>query len=277
MSRAAINTLTHLIDSAEAGGWTLPADVLEAHHVYRQVSALDIEPPAGLDAFTAAAKVVTSVAADETVDLMVAARQLRDAEEERRAYDQAKLLLQVAADQAATTAGNLAADRTEVIITGHLAPALDDVHAQAREAAAALAGHALDGPSMAAAPTKVRSAYLALAGLVTRRQLIFTARRWINSVGYRVPKHDDAGLFAEFANPTALMPGWKPGMRPTINAPEDPLERLLWVVSDQVAPAKPRLATVPEQDECWQAVFGEAQRQRQAAALSARATAGMHV
>ncbi len=48
-------------------------------------------------------------------------------------------------------------------------------------------------------------------------------------------------------------------------------------VSDQVAPAKPRLATVAQQDESWAAVFGEAQRQRQAAALSARAHAGMNV
>jgi len=208
---------------------------------------------------------------------LAAGRELRHADDERQAHDQAKRILQVAVDQAATAAGNLAADRTEQIITDYLAPALEDVHGQAREAAAALAGHPLDGPSMAAAPQKVRAAYVSLAGPVTRRQLIFTARRWANSIGYRVPQHDDAGLFAEFANPTALMPGWKPGMRPVIDAPEDAVERLLWVVSDQVAPAKPRLATVPEQDESWQAVFGEAQRQRQAAALSARAHAGQRV
>ncbi len=277
MTRAQINTLTNLIDSAEAGGWALPTDVVEAHRIYLQVTALDLELPAALDAYTAAARVVTATAAGEPVDPLAGGRELLDAEEERRAYEKARHILQLAADQAAQAAGNLAADRTEVIISDHLAPALEDVHAQAREAAAALAGHPLDGPSMAAAPPKVRAAYVSLAGLVTRRQLIFTARRWANSIGYRVPQHDDAGLFAEFANPTAIMPGWKLGMRPAINAPEDPTERLLWVVSDQVAPAKPRLATVREQDESWQAVFGEAKRQREVAALSARAYAGQNV
>jgi len=277
MTRAQINTLTSLIDNADAGGWTLPADVLAAHRIYRQVSALDLDPPAALDAYTAAARIVTATTAGEPVDPLAAGRELRHADDERQAHDLAKRILQLAVDQAATAAGNLAADRTEQIIAKHLAPALEDVHALAREAAAALKGHALDGPSMAAAPQKARAAYISLAGLVTRRQLIFTARRWANSIGYRVPQHDDAGLFAEFANPTAIMPGWKLGMRPAINAPEDPTERLLWVVSDQVAPAKPRLATVREQDESWQAVFGEAQRQRQAAALGARAYAGARV
>lgn len=277
MSRAQINTLTNLVDSAEAGGWTLPADVLEAHRIFREVTALDIEPPAVLDAYTAAARIVDSVAAGEPADLMAAGRDLRHAEDERQAHDKAKHILQVAADQAAQQAGNLAADHTEQIITDYLAPALDALHAEARDAAAALKGFALDGPSMAAAPQKVRGAYVSLTGLVTRRQLIFTARRWANTIGYRIPQHDDAGLFAEFADPIALMPGWKLGMRPSIDAPEDPTERLLWVVSDQVAPAKPRLATVAEQDESWQAVFGEAQRQRQAAALSARAYAGQNV
>ncbi len=37
MTRAQINTVTNLVDSAEAGGgWTLPADVLEAHRIYRE-------------------------------------------------------------------------------------------------------------------------------------------------------------------------------------------------------------------------------------------------
>ncbi len=228
MTRAQINTLTSLIDSAEAGGWTLPADVLEAHRIYRHVAALNLEPPAALDAYTAAARIVTATTAGEPVDPLAAGRELRHAEEERQAHDQAKRILQLAVDQAATAAGNLAAERTEQIITDYLAPALEDVHAQAREAAAALKGHPLDGPSMAAAPTKARAAYVSLTALVTRRQLIFTARRWANNVGYRVPQHDDAGLFAEFANPTALMPRWQPGMRPAINAPEGSVERLLW-------------------------------------------------
>nr|MBA3368902.1 hypothetical protein [Geodermatophilaceae bacterium] len=106
MSRAQINTLTNLIDSAEAGGWTLPTDVMEAHRIYRQVTALDLAPPAALDAYTAAARIVTATTAGEPVDPLAAGRELRHAEEERRAYDQAKHLLQVAIDQAAQAAGN---------------------------------------------------------------------------------------------------------------------------------------------------------------------------
>ena len=90
MTRAQINTLSSLVDNAEAGGWTLPADVLQAHRIYRQVSALDLEPPAGLDAYTAAAKIVDSVAAGERVDLLAAGRELRLADEERQAYEKAK-------------------------------------------------------------------------------------------------------------------------------------------------------------------------------------------
>jgi len=266
-----------LIDSAEAGGWTLPVDVLEAHRVYKRVNELTLPAPASLDAFTAAAGIVDSVASGEPVDVMAAGRGLLDADGERQAYEKARHILQVAVDQAAQAAGNLAADLTEVIITDHLAVALDDVHAQAREAAEALKGFALDNPSMLAAPAKVRSAYLTLTGLVTRRQLLFTARRWANSIGFRVPEHDHAHMFAEFENPTALMPGWKQGMRPSIDAPEDPIQRLLWVVSDEVAPAKPRLATVAEQDASWQEQFGEALEQRRVAILAARAFSGMDV
>lgn len=90
-----------------------------------------------------------------------------------------------------------------------------------------------------------------LPRLVTRRQLIFTARRWANTIGNRTPQHDTEGLFAEFENPTALTPGWRQGMRPVIPAPEDPTERLLWAVSDPTAPAKPWLPTVAEQDAAW--------------------------
>jgi hypothetical protein len=105
---------------------------------------------------------------------------------------------------------------------------------------------------------------------------LYTARRWANTIGHREPEHDGSHLFAEFADPLALSPWWKPPAPiPQTPAPQDPVERLLWLVSEAAAPAKPWLPTVAEQDEAWWARFGEAQQTRarahhDALAISAR-------
>ena len=165
----------------------------------------------------------------------------------------------------------------EAVIAEHLRPALEDVYERARVCAEALGGD-LDVHRLLTAPDKARKAYSELTHLAARRRMLFEARRQVNTVGHRVPEHDVQGMFVEFQSPHVLVPGFTPGSTgrwPGVPAPADDRERLLWVVSDAVAAARPWLPTVAEQDAAWDAVFGEAQQmrvqaQRDAAAIGAR-------
>ena len=59
-------------------------------------------------------------------------------------------------------------------------------------------------------------------------------------------------VYAEFEHALVPSPQWKPtALVPALPAPADPIERLLWVVSDEVAPAHPWFPTVDEQDADW--------------------------
>ena len=81
-------------------------------------------------------------------------------------------------------------------------------------------------------------------------------------------------VYAEFEHPLVLSPQWKPtALVPALPAPADPIERLLWVVSDEVAPAHPWFPTVDEQDAAWWKQFGEDIESRARHAQSARAIA----
>ena len=280
MSRMETTALTQLVQSAEGAGYTLPTELLDAYATYHRVKALEVPEPAVLDAEGAASRIVSATAAGETVDLIAAACQWERATRDTQTASQAQMLVNAATEQAAHLAAGLADTLTEQIITEHLRPALEAVYAKTREVAAALEGYGLDPHTLVTAPTKARSAYAALPGLVTRRQMIYTARPLVNALGYRKPQHDVNGLFAELADPMALSPTWRPPMAvPQIPAPTDPTERLLWIVTDAAAPAKPWLPTVEEQDEAWWAQFGDAvdnmaQRHRDGLAIGARAPIG---
>jgi len=121
---------------------------------------------------------------------------------------------------------------------------------------------------------KARKAYMELPILAARRRSIFGARRSANIVGHRAPEYDVDGVFAEFEWPFATVPGFVPlesGRWTGVPAPEDDRERLLWVVSEALAPAKPWLPTVAEQDKAWLAVFGERLEQQRRYAANAQA------
>lgn len=262
MSRMQMTQLTNLIDGTEAGGYTLPDDITNAVRTHARVKALELAAPATLDFDTAAARVVSAAASGEAVDVLALGREIHDVERGRLAHDAATRLLGEAIEQAANLAVNTAADLTEAVIAHHLRPALEDVHEKAREAAAGLDGYGLDTHALLTAPAKARNAYMTLSGLVARRDLILTARRWANTIGLRQPQHDGEYLFASFRDPLALVPGWKPGARiPQLPVPEDPSARLLWIVGDG-AVAKPWLPTMAEQDAAWWDRFGEAQQMR---------------
>ena len=163
----------------------------------------------------------------------------------------------MAIEHAGEIALAVCASLTESIIVDCLRPALDDVHAQARDVAQALHGYDLNAPhTLITAPARVRNAYGRLPELVSRRVVIYTARRRVNQIGSQTPEHDVTGTFAEFRDPLALHPNWKPGARvPRVPQPDDPTARLLWVVSPEAAPARPWLPTVAERDQRWVDTF----------------------
>ena len=278
MSRMKNNALTTLVESAEAGTFTLPADVLDACRTYTRVRAVELTELEPLHAETAAARLVSAVAAGEGPDLATLAGEVqRSVTNENVAY-QAKGILGEAIEQTGTSATYLAADATERIITDHLRPALEEVHAEAKKVVDALGGHALDTHSLLSSPPKVRAAYLSLPSLVSRRLGILNARHLANTLGDRELAHDTQGLYADFANPLAFSPGWKPPARVApIPWPEDTTAALLWIVSDEVAAAKPWLPTVAEQDAAFWEQFGKDQEMRATMAVAARAYAGQQV
>lgn len=271
MSRAQNHSLAQLVELAEAGHYSLPVELLDSFSTSQRIRALEVPPTPPLDPETAAARVVADLTAGREPDLLAVGRAVSEATAGGQVFDQTQRILGLAIEQAGDAATQLAADLTERIITEHLRPALEDVHEQARQAAAVLAGHSLDPASLLAAPAKVRNAYLALGPLVSRRSAILTARRGANSTGQRTAQHDVSGLFALFRRPLAFFPHWRlPAQIPSLPIPDDPTEALLWLVSDEAAAAKPWLPTVAEQDAAWWDQFGEAQQMRANAAGFAR-------
>ncbi|CAN5623200.1 hypothetical protein BH24ACT5_BH24ACT5_20100 [soil metagenome] len=275
--KGAVFALGKLVDAATAGHFTLPEPVLDAWATRERVRAITSDEPAPLHVDTAAAQVFAATAAGEPVDVVDLARQVRSSAEDCHAHDMASRVRRAAVEMADNAARIVASEMTEVTISEHLRPALDDVYAQARRCAADLAGFGLEPRALLTAPAKARSAFAALGGLVDRRNLLFEARSWVNAVGHRVPTNDEAGMFAEFENPMVLVPGWQLSTAPWpgVPAPEDPVERLLWVASDGVAPARPWLPTVAELDAAYWKVFGagiemRAQAQRDSEAIGAR-------
>jgi hypothetical protein len=218
---------------------------------------------------------VSAVAAGETPDPNALAHEVNRGALAGRDYAQAKIVMGLAVEQAGNAATNLASDLTEQIIVKHLRPALEQIHREAREVAAALKGYGLDPHTLITAPAKARNAYGSLPTLVARREGIYTARRWANTISHREPQHDVMGMFGEFERPLAFHPHWKmPAQIPGVPAPEDKTERLIWVVSD-AAVGQPWLPTVEEQDAAWRAQFGEdremrASKHRDGLAIGAR-------
>lgn len=273
MSRAENTALTALMTSAEGGGYTLPAELVDVYRTYLRVKDLVIPSPPMLDADTAAARIVAAVAAGTEADLTAMAVEVAEIELSRHRHAEAQHILRLAVEQAADKATLLAADLTEKIITEHLRPALDKVHEQAREVRTALDGYSISHPhDIVTAPAKVRNAYGQLSELVARRSAIFTARTRANIIGHREFRHDASGLYGELETPLALSPSWRsPARIPPIPAPIDPTARLLWVISPEAAIAKPWLPTRDEQDAAWLAQFGEQRARNQIKAEHTRA------
>ncbi len=261
--RVQIRSLDQLVNNQEAGGYTLPTDLLDAHRTYRRVSQLTPPQQPAVSPETVAAELVTAAGEGQPVDVVAYAHRLAEADAERAAVERSRVVLLAANEQALDAAVSVAASLTEHTITTHLRPAFDTVLKEVRGIAATLSGHALDAHSLLSAPNKVRQAYLRLPELAARYSAIQNARRLVNTLGYQAPQHDASGLFSTFRRPLAFHPGWQPTSPvPALPFPSDPVERLLWLVGPEASAAEPWLPTVAEQDAAWWGQFGEAIERR---------------
>jgi len=116
-----------LVESADAGGYSLPAEVVDAWRVFEQVRALPLPAPPAADFEEVAAGVVAAVADGKPVDVVKAGTKLHRVGDEQQVHAMAQRVLVAAVEQAGVAAANVAADSTDVIITEHLAPALGEI------------------------------------------------------------------------------------------------------------------------------------------------------
>jgi hypothetical protein len=183
-----------------------------------------------------------------------AGMKLHRAGDDLQAHAAAQRIFVEAIEQAGVAAVNVAAVHADRIVTDNLAPAMGDIYEKARRCGETLAGHPLDARRLLDAERPIQDAYRELERLVARQSLIWEARRWANAVGFRRPEHDGGGTFLHFERPGEV-PGWShaAGRWPGLDAlaPAEPLARLLWLLSPELAAARPWLPTVAEQDERW--------------------------
>lgn len=257
MSRAQLTSVTALVESREAGGYTLPDALVAAFDQYQAVKTVALPEPDQLDADTAAARLRADLAAGKAPDLAAAADQVRRAQDQQAMLEIARRVRDQAVEQASDQVGIVASDTADAVIAEHLRPAWAEVHDQTRKAAAQLKGHPLELGALIGAPTKVRDAYLTVRGLAERRSVILRARGWANSAGMRQPQHDSADMFALLEDPWKLFPDRKPSSRmPPFPIPDDDVAAMLWWGTDAEL-ARPWLPTVAEQDAAWWKQFGE--------------------
>jgi len=183
-----------------------------------------------------------------------AGMKLHRAGDDLQAHAAAQRIFVEAIEQAGVAAVNVAAVHADRIVTDNFAPAMGDIYEKARRCGETLAGHPLDARRLLDAERPIQDAYRELERLVARQSLIWEARRWANAVGFRRPEHDGGGTFLHFERPGEV-PGWShaAGRWPGLDAlaPAEPLARLLWLLSPELAAARPWLPTVAEQDERW--------------------------
>ncbi len=276
MSRGQLLGLRELIDLQQAGGYTLPDDVLEAYRTHLRLRDLTLDEVPLLHPTEVSGRLVRPDVTPD--DVLALAAEIDDAATRRRLTDTASSVRNAAVEFAGDIATTLASDAADQIITDHLRPAFDQVLEQARAAGAKLGNHGLNPRALLRAPKASQDAFHVLEALADRYQAIQTARIKANNVGHRQPQHDVEHMFATFQNPMAFAPDWTPGTArlPRPPFPADPTELLFWLVTDPAAvEAQTWLPTLAEQNAAWSAVFGEVQAQRAAAASNANAMRAM--
>jgi hypothetical protein len=271
--RGRFQALTRLVGLQDAGGFTLPRELLDAAALPSRVGDLALPELPAYRIEQAADDVLSDLLADRPADLDGYAQRLADLAAARERYGLAQTIAANALEQAQSVAVNAAADMADRIITTCLRPAFEALQQDIAGHAKALDGHPLDDRSLITAPAKVRTAWSELRVHADQYGTLREARAAMNTAGLRVPEHDTGGEFATFQHPHRIT-GHTPGSTaraPRPEMPEDPVMRMLWLVGP-AARGVPWLPTTREQDSAYLAVYGEGQAMRRTAAALAVAT-----
>ncbi len=150
-----------------------------------------------------------------------------------------------------------------------LRPALDELLKEARPAAVACQGFS-DAEAVLRGPDKAQKGYLALGSVATRYAGLRSAQRLLSALAGG-PQKDTAELFSEIKNMPTVWPDYR--SRKNAPWPADGVGRLRWLATSNEAEIW--MPSVEEQDEAWDAVFGEAVERQRATLGAARAMAGV--
>lgn len=256
-----MRTRTHLprlFAGHDAGGWTLPDELLASRRAVDTLTAASrygLTEPAARDALDAA-----TVAAARNGDPLPDPSPVLDA---RRADEAAQIVLDIAqqaGEREAERLVALAVDLGDEVVREHLRPALDAALADGRKAYATYSDVGSDAHELLTAPAKVREAFLAIEEPARRCAAVRAARGDLLTAGYQaaLDQTDRIGYFGLFRNADAV---WTLGydQRGSLNPPpwpSDPRELFVWILSGS---AQPWLPTVDEQDQAWSA-YAEATR-----------------
>ena len=249
--------LANLIKSRERGGYTLPAELVDAYELAGRAEPVLMPAPEELNEYEAAAQLLTALREDRTPDLDGLVDRLRKANTSRDGI--APRLVMTAVEQANSRAVTLAQELADAVVVEHLRPAQERLLEEAAKAAAIVTAVSpdLDLYALVGASTKVGQAYQQLRVLADRWTVLRTARRYAITLSHRPPQQDVDYLFATFRRPLELFPGWRPGtLVPALPFREDPVANVVWIATDAQV-AQPWMPTVEEQDAAWSAQFGE--------------------
>ncbi len=182
----------------------------------------------------------------------------------RTVYEQQVAALDEALDSGARTLMSTVQQRLEEILTAYLRPVLDSTVAAVQKAAAELEGFEPDPLLLLSAPDNQRKAYGKLQELARAYGRVHEARAILTRLGL-APQFDAADHFAEFKNGRQLWPSRGMGTESRPPWPlDDPVGRLLWIVSGD---PQPWLPTAEEQDARARE-WADENRQRNAGALT---------
>lgn len=274
-----VTALDRLVHGRDAGGYTLPADVIAAHDTYVRAAALTVPTAERLHHDTAARDLAEQyVTGPGTEPMLTAAQRVHDSAAAIQVAELAAVLHQQAVVKVAARAVDITAEHGSALVTDCLRPAYTDLLEQGRKAAQHLdkITEGTDVHSLLVAPPKARAAYIDMKAHADRHDVLWDARACVLKITGERSELDDHGVFLEVEDPIslqmALQPGWLPG-RSALRRPEtpkDPVARMVWLCTT-ATPGKPWMPTTAEMDAAWDRQFGDAVRARGQARRNAEA------
>ncbi len=254
-----------IIGLQEAGGFKLPPAVLDAsQRVVAAAELLSSAPPV-VEALRVEDELCAKLLKSSLrrSDAAGIGEQLAQAEGAEKAALATQRVFRATLEHTERSFAGAMLDNAELIITGSLRPALEQVLAEARGCAKTLEHY---GPSPSAdsflvAPKADTEAFVRLREAAARYAGIRRAQSTLELLGAK-PEFDSSGRFAEMRDLYRLWPSVATG-RSSPPWPTDPVARLLWLISTG---AQVWLPLPSEQDSAARS-WAEGNRARTAAQL----------